>query len=157
MLRTENPGLNIVGIYVWRGRAYVPTQAQYESGIFVDVEPVYIAALIKDEIMQAIQAVKETGHIRLPDPETREEFLRRKDPMLAATKARSWKELAKKGTSYTVGWTEYEVRIDMSRLDEKGRLEYDPEKVRILPPDTTLGEIVEIILEDIKTRPVLSQ
>jgi hypothetical protein len=157
MLRTENPGLNIVGIYVWRGRAFIPTQARYESGIFVDVEPVYIAALIKDEMMKAIQAVKEAGHILLPDPETLEEFIRRKNPMLAATKARSWKELAQKGTSYTVGWTEYEVRIDMSRLDKKGRLEYDLERVRILPPDTALGEIVEIILEDIKTRLELSQ
>jgi hypothetical protein len=157
MLRTENTGLNIVGIYVWRGRAYVPAQAQFESGIFVDVEPVYIAALVTDEMTQAVQAVKDAGHIRLPDPETREEFLRRKDPVLAATKARSWKELAQKGASYTVGWTENEVRIDMSRLDKKGRWEYDPAKVRILPPNTALEEIVEIILEDIKTRPELSQ
>ena len=156
MLRTENTRLNIVGIYVGRSKAYVPTQAQYESGIFVDVEPVYIAALITDEMTQAVQAVKDAGHIRLPDPETREEFLRRKDPVLAATKARNWKELAQKGASYTVGWTEKEVRIDMSRLDKKGRWEYDPEKVRTLPPDTPLEKIVEIILEDIKTRPELT-
>ena len=128
MLRTDTPGLNIVGIYVWRGRAYVPTQAQYESGIFVDVEPVYIAALITDEMVKAIKVVKEAGHIRLPDPETREEFLRRKDPILAATKALSWKELAQKSTSYTVGWTENEVRIDMSRQGKKGSMEYDLEK-----------------------------
>lgn len=156
MLRTENTRLNIVGIYVWRSKAYVPTQARYESGIFVDVEPVYIAALITDQMTQAVQAVKDAEHIRLPDPETREEFLRRKDPVLAATKARSLKELAQKGASYTVGWTENEVRIDMSRLDKRGRWEYDPEKVQTLPPDTPLEKIVEIILEDIKTRPELT-
>ena len=85
-------------------------------------------------MVKAIQVVKEAGHIRLPDPETREEFLRRKDPILAATKARSWKELAQKSTScIRLGWTENEVRIDMSRAGKKGSMEYDLEKVRILP------------------------
>lgn len=107
--------------------------------------------------MQAIQAVKDAGHKRLPDPKTREEFQRRKDPVLASTKARSWKQLARNGASYTVGWTANEIRIDMSRLDKKRRWENDPEKVRILPPDTPLEKIVEVTLEDIKTRPELIQ
>ena len=41
----------------------------------------------------------------------------------------------------------------MSRLDKKGVWEHDLEKVKILPPDTQIGQIVEIILEDLKTRP----
>ena len=50
--------------------------------------------------------------------------------------------------------TENHVRIDMSRLDKKGRWENDPEKVRILPPDTPIrSKCVKIIFDDINTRP----
>lgn len=101
--------------------------------------------------------MKEKGHKRIADPKSREEVLKRKDPVLAATKAKSWKQLALNGASYTIGWTEKQVRIDMSRLNKKGVWEYDLEKVRILPPDTPLEQIVEIILADIKTRPEILQ
>ncbi len=157
MLSTEKKQLQLVVIDVWRGKAYLPTQAKFESGIFVDTEPVHVADLIVDKLIQAIQAVKDAGHELLPDPRTREEFLARKSPVLTATGARSWKQLAQRGANYSIGWTENEVRIDMSRLDRKGRWEYDSEKVRILPPDTPLEEIVEIILEDTKTQPELSR
>lgn len=153
MLEKENPKLTVVGVDVWHGKAYIPTQAQYESGIFVDVDPVYIVSLDPDELEQAIQAVKDAGHKRLPDPKTREEFLAHKDPILAATGARSWKQLAKTGASYTIGWTDKEIRIDMSRLNKKGVWEFDLEKVKKLPPDAPIEQIVEIILEDLKARP----
>jgi len=153
MLHKDIPKVSLVVVYVWKGRAYIPIQAQYESGIFVGIEPVIIASLNIEEMAEAVRAVKDAGHKRLPDPKTREEFLARKDPVLEATHARSWKQLAKTGASYTIGWTENEVRIDMSRLDKKGRWEYDLEKARILPSDTPIDQIVEIILEDLKARP----
>ncbi len=134
MLRKEKKQLQLVVIDVWRGKAYLPTQAKFESGIFVDTEPVHVADLIVDNMTKAIQAVKDAGHAILPDPKTREEFLARKSPVLTATGVRSWKQLAKRGANYSIGWTEDEIRIDMSRLDKKGRWEYDMNKVRILPP-----------------------
>lgn len=152
MLRDEQKQLQIVVIYVWRGRAYLPTQGQFTSGIFVNIDPVYVVNLNKKDITEAIKAVKDSGYIRLPSPKTREEFRALRDTVIVATGARSWKQLARTGAAYTVGWTGMETRIDMSRLDKKGRWENDPNKVRILPPDTPLEEIVEIILEDIKTR-----
>jgi hypothetical protein len=145
--------IQVSGIYVWGGKAYLPAQAQYESGIYVDVEPVYIIDIQADTLKQAIQNVKVARHARIPDPKSREEFLERKSPILSATGARNWKQLAKSGACYDISWSEKEVRINMSRLDKKGRWEYDPSKVRILPPDTSLEEIVEIILDDLKTRP----
>lgn len=157
MLRKELPRLLISVVYIWKSQAYIPVQDQYESGIFVGTEPVYITPLNIAEMTKAIQAVKEAGHKKIPDPKTREEFLERKDPILAATGARSWKQLAKTGASYTIGWTEKEVRIDMSHLNKKGVWEYDLDKVKILQPDTPIEQIVEIILEDLKTRPEVFQ
>lgn len=149
--------LIIAGIYVWKGKAYIPTHAQYESGIFVDIDPIYITELKPSEMIQAIKSVKEAGHKCIPDPNSREEFLKRKDPVLTATKAKSWKQLARNGASYTIGWTEKQIRIDMSCLNKKGVWEYDLGKVKLLLPDASLEQIVGIILEDIKTRPEVLQ
>lgn len=153
MIDTPLPKLTVVGIYVWHGKAYVPTQGQYESGIFVDIDPVYITSINVEQMGKAIRTVKEVGHKKIPDPKTREEFLARKDPILSATGTRNWKQLAKTGASYNIAWTEKEVRIDMSRLNKKGVWEFDLEKVRKLPPDSSIEQIAEIILEDLKTRP----
>lgn len=157
MIQGWKQKLTICVVYIWRGKAYIPIHDQYESGIFVGVDPVYITPLNKEELTKAIQTVKDTGHKIIPDPKTREEVLVSGDPILAATGARSWKQLAKTGASYTVGWTEKEVQIDMSRLNKKGVWEYDPGKVKILPPDTPIEQIVEVILEDLKTRPEVFQ
>lgn len=146
--------MKVVGIYVWHGKAYVPVKAQFESGIFVGTEPVYTAELNVEELLTVVRTVLSAGHPRLPTP-TREEMQQRKDPVLATTKARSWKELAKTGAAYTIDWTDKEIRVDMSRLDKKGRWEYDPEKARVLPLDTSLQEIVTVIFEDILSRPEL--
>ena len=153
MIPKKGQILTIAGIIVWHGKAYIPVKAQFESGLYVDIEPVYITEINIEEITKALKAVRDAGHKQLPDPKTREEFLSRKDPILEATHARSWKQLAKTGISYSIGWTDKHVRIEMSRLDKKSRWEYDPEKTKILPPDTPLEHIVESILKDVRTRP----
>jgi hypothetical protein len=137
---------------VWRGKAYLPVQARIEAGMWMGIEPVYVVGLNAKELVSAIKKVLAAGHPRLPNP-TREEMRQRKDPVLAAAKARNWKELARTGASYTVSWTDERIRVEVSRLDKKGRWEYDPEKRRIFPPDTPLQEIVAVILEDIRARP----
>ncbi len=139
-------------INVWRGRAYLPVQAHLQSGAWLDVGPVYSAVLQPDELEAALEQVLALGNPQLPNP-TREEMRRRKDPLLAATKARSWYELARTGAAYSISWTDRGVWIEMSRLDHKGRWVWDRAKQRILPPDAPLSEIVAIIPEDVRTRP----
>lgn len=146
--------LVVVSVVVWHGKAYLPVKAQLASGPFMDIEPVYTASLNAEDLLAAIKKVLAAGHPRLPDP-TREEMRRRKDPVLAATKVRSWKELARIGASYNIAWTDKEIRVNMSRLDKKGRWEFDPGKMRIFPPDTPLPGIIAVILEDIRSRPEL--
>ncbi len=146
----------IVGIYVWNKRAYLPVQAQIESGPFMDIEPVYTSSLEAGELLSAVKKVMAAGHPKLPNP-TRPEMQRRKDPILATTGARSWKELARTGAAYTIGWTDKEIRLDMSRLDNKGRWEFDPEKTRTFSPTTPLEEIIAIVLEDIRSRSELTK
>lgn len=156
-MQKEKVNLTVVVIYVWRSKAYIPVQDQYESGIFVGTEPIYIVELKSNDLVRAVKSVKEKGHKRIPDPKSREEVLKRKDPVLAATKAKSWKQLARNGASYTIGWTEKEIRIDMSRVNNRGVWENDLQKLKMLSPNTPLENIVGIILEDIKTRPEVLQ
>lgn len=141
-----------VSFVVYRGKAYLPVQARFESGIWVGVDPVFTAELKADELVAAIRKVIEAGHQTLPDP-TREEWQKRKDPVLAATKTRSWKALARNGASYGIDQLNDKIRVDMSYTDKKGRWQNDPEKVRIFPKDTPLEEIVEFILADARSRP----
>ena len=146
--------LRVVSIFVWRGRAYVPVQAQYESGIFTSVEPVLTVDLTLCELTSAVGTVLAAGHPHLPDP-TREEAQKRNDPVLMAAKASTLKKMMSAGASYGIAWTNKEVRVDMSRLDKKGRWEFDPAKVRVFPSDTPLEEVLAVILEDIRSRPEL--
>lgn len=145
-----------VSIVVWHGKAYLPVQGRFESGTWVDLEPVYVADLDPESLLSAIEKVKEAGHPSLPRP-TREEMRQRKSPILAATKARSWKELARGGASYSIDWTDRGIQVSMSRLDKKGRWEWDPEKMHSCPLGTPLQKIIAVILEDIRSRPKVWQ
>lgn len=145
-----------VSIVVWHGKAYLPVKARLESGLWMDLEPVHVADLNTESLLSAIEKVLIAGHPRLPNP-TQEEMRQREDPILKATGARSWKELARSGASYSISWTEGGIQVNMSRLDRKGKWEWDPEKMRAFPPDTSLREVLAVILEDIQSRPEVWQ
>jgi hypothetical protein len=143
--------ISVATITVREGKAYIPTQGQSDSGYFVNIEPIYICELTLQEIVTALQKVLEAGHplIHIRTPEEGKKY---SDLMLRATRTKSWKELGKTGISYSIGFSSKGIRIEMSRLDKHGRWEFDPEKRRELPNKTPLKEIVEIILEDVKSR-----
>lgn len=141
-----------VGIVIWHGKAYLPCQARIEAGMWMDIEPVYVTDVDGEGLKSAVEKVLAFGHPLLPNP-TLEEVKRLKSPLLSATKARSWKELARTGTSYGIYWTDQQIRVDMSYRDKQGRWQNDPAKVRIFPLDTSLEEIIAAILDDIQTRP----
>lgn len=148
--------LHRVSIICWRGKAYMPVHAKLESGAYLAIGPVYTAGLNAEELIAAAEKVLAAGNPRRPDP-TREEMRKLKDPVLTATGARTWKELARTGAAYAISWTDKEIQVEMSRLDKQGRWEWDPAKRRIFPPDTPLPEIIAVILEDIQSRPELWQ
>lgn len=145
---------NSVGIVVWRSKAYFPCQGRFPSGIYADIEPVYAAELELGDFITTAQRVMARGISELPEV-TAEEWRKRPDPILKATKARSWKELARAGASYGVDWTDQHVRVDMSYRDKQGRWQNDPAKVRMFPLDTPLEDVLAVILEDIRSRPEL--
>lgn len=118
----------------------------------MDTEPVFISDLNVDELASVLEKVIGIGHKILPNP-TAEEWKNRKDPVLAATKAKNWKALATNGASYAIHQINEEIRIDMSYTDEKGRWQNDPRKMHSFPKHTSLQEIIKLILSDAQSRP----
>ena len=141
-----------VDIVVWRGKAYFPALGRFPSGIYTAIEPVYVAELKSNELIIAAEKIIALGISPVPEV-TVEEWRKRSDPILKATRARSWRRLGQMGASYGISWTEQHIRVDMSYRDKQGRWQNDPAKVRIFPLDMPLEEIIAVILADIQTRP----
>lgn len=145
-----------VGITIWKARAYLPSYAKHKHGTIIQVDPIYITELNEKELVSAVEKVLSSEMKVLPTP-TKEEWKKRKDPLLAATGAKSWLELARKGGAYSIEWISQEIRLDILRVDKKGRWEIDPDKVKIFPGDTPIEELIKIILDDVRTKPNLLQ
>lgn len=143
-----------VDIVVYRGKAYLPALGQFPSGIYTAIEPVQVAQLTMDDLASAARKILERGISPLPEV-TAEEWRRRSDPLLKATKVRNWKELGRNGLSYGITWTDQHICVDMSYRDKQGRWQNDPAKVRTFPLDTPLEDVLAVILEDIRARPEL--
>lgn len=146
--------IRMVGIIVLHGKAYIPSLAETPSGLLLQVGPVLVVDFEEGELADAIERTSLSHRPITPDL-TREEWKKRKDPVLTATKVKSWKELAEKGASFGLEWTSKGIRLDIPRLDRKGRWEIDPNAVTMFPSNTAIKEIVKIIIENFNSRPGL--
>ena len=144
----------IAQLIVRKRKGYVPVMAKNRDGAYILVDPIYCVNLDAEEITGALEKAIAAGHPPFPDV-TAEEWRKRVDPTLKAAKVKSWKKLAQGGASCALDWARDEVTVFMSRLDRQGRFVDDPAKKRVLPKDTSLRELVEIIMEDIRSRPEL--
>jgi len=136
--------MRIVVIWVKQGKAYLPTQAQTEAGYFMGIEPIHIANLAKEDMITAIEKVLATGHPRVPTL-TREEFRHRKDPLLAITKSKTWKDFERDAIAFTITWTENEIVLNIT--DKSSKFQHDLNRQHIFPLETPLDMIVESILK----------
>ncbi len=143
---------NITQIVIWDNKAYVPSTARYHNGIYTNIEPIFITQPSIDELVPIVKSVIEKEPILLPDP-SREEVKERYELLPKITGARNWKRLCQNGINYVIGRHEENITLTMSRLDSKGRWEYDPNKQREYPKDTPLTIVVQDILKDLAVRP----
>lgn len=150
--------IHAVSVVVYRGQAYIPTTARIEgemAGAYMQIEPVYTSDLTVSGIAPILEELAEQGNPTMPTPSRETLRAYGGGPMLKAAGVRSWKTLAKGGASYGIYWLENEVRLYVSKLDEKGRFVDDPAKTRHFPPGVHIRTIVEAVLEDVRSRPEL--
>jgi len=144
--------IQMAAIIIWNGKAFVPSNARYRNGIFTDIEPVHVVNPTLTELVPVVQATLATEPALLPDP-TREEVKAQQDLLPKVTGARTWKRLCQKGISYVIEQSPKGVLLEMSRLDTKGRWEFDPDKRRNFAPGTDLTIVIQAVLSDLETRP----
>lgn len=149
--------IRVAGVFVYRGKAYVPTEALLEgggTGTFMVVEPIYTADLTVNDLTNVLEGVATVGHPVIPEPRILG-YPPNRDPVLRVAKVRSWRQLARSGASYTIIWEPDAIVLYISRLDRQSRFETDEAKTRKFSPDTPIRSIVEAIVLDAESRPEL--
>jgi len=138
-------------ITIYKEKVYLPVIGKTYSGLFVDTNPVFICNPILEEMVINLNKVQEIGHPNI-EINSSEDRLKHVNIMLKATATKSWKELARLGYCYTLGWSTKGTLLEMSRMDKQGRWEYDPLKTKRLPLDTPYNDLIQVILDDYHSR-----
>jgi hypothetical protein len=60
--------IKTIGIFIHHSKAYVPTVARLDSGVYQQIAPVYTANLTVDELTAAVEQALAAGHPCLPHP-----------------------------------------------------------------------------------------
>lgn len=139
--------MQTAGIIIFRSKAYVPTDANIEGGGSLDQDPVYVTELTTSDLARTVEQMLISIKPTVPAL-TRDMWKNRIDPVLKATSAKSWKQLAREGASYTIVRDAKEIVIYMSMVDNKGRFVHAPQKTRHYPPDESVITLAEAILSD---------
>ncbi len=149
--------IRIASIIIWNEKAYISTPARYvDDGLFTEIEPVYEVNPTQSELLSVIQVILSKNPEVLPVPAP-DDIKARRDLLPRITGARNWKRLCQNGISYVIELSEKGFLLEMSRLDRKGRWEYDPDKHKTYPRDTSLEAIIRDVLNDLAERSQVSR
>jgi hypothetical protein len=143
-----------VSINIRKGVIYIPTLVKTEWGVYMDTDPVSIVNLEVEDLTVIIKNMLEKGNPIIPHP-SREEISRKPQPLLKAAKVSSWKKFAEGGGTYTLTQQKEGFILDFYKKDETGRFITDVSKTQQFSNETNLQQIVQVILDDIKSHPEL--
>lgn len=144
--------IKIAVIVICDNKAFIPTEARYSNGLFTDVEPVYVAEISLTEITHIVQSVLSTEPTLLPEL-AKEDLKVHQNLLPKVTGTRSWKRLCQTCISYVIEISPKGLLLEMSRLDKKGRWEFDPSKRTQFAPGTDLSVVIRAVLKDLENRP----
>lgn len=147
-------GNKAVNIFIRKGKAYIPTLAKTDMGVYMDIDPVYIVDPNIDNLANAIDQVFRTGNPKIPHP-TRDQIKRLPHPVFKAAKVSSWKKFTEGCKCYGISWVYDGLILEFFKLGEKRSFIPDRPKTRAFPPGTNMREIVQAILDDLHSRPEL--
>lgn len=98
----------VVMVWIWQGKAYLPTLVEVKSGDFVETSPIHIAPLTQKDLAVAIESVANMEPQHKP-PQDDEE-----DPLLIVTNATSREELVMQAIIFIVQWSEKRIYVDIA-------------------------------------------
>jgi hypothetical protein len=134
------------------GRAFIPSNARYKNGLRTNIEPVYIAQPNMIELLPIVRKILQTPPTILPDP-TQEEVKIRRDLLPRIIGTRNWKSLSQTSMAFLIESSDKGYLLQITRLDSKGRWEFDPSRQRSFQPSTDLRIVVQAILDNLSIQP----
>lgn len=143
--------VEVAGVIIYGDKAYLHVEARIKGNGFLAVEPVFVADLTTSSLTAAFEQVIAAGHPLIRAPSSLEMKFRT-DPILKASGAKNWDELARHGAGYTITWHQNKITLYISKLDQKGRFISDPIKTKTFPIETPVSQLVDVILADARSR-----
>jgi hypothetical protein len=141
----------IAGIYIWKGKAYLPSEGIYKGGPRIDMEPVQIVDVQLDEISSAAAKKLSVDPAELGQmpPEERKSLL---ETIPRVTGARSWNQLYKEAVHYIIDVGDTDIQLLIPSDDASRGWTYPREKRRTFILGTDLSVVVRALLDDLNTR-----
>ena len=137
-------------VIIRQGKAYIPVEAEIEGGPYVAIAPVFVSNLLEDDMVEAFEQVIAAGHPKIAPPSTSVEWRRRKDPVLAATGVKSWRQLDRDSAFYGIWWHDNQVTLYLHPLDQDRIPLMATDRVRTFSGSTSVRMIVKTILKDVR-------
>ena len=134
----------IWNVYLRRGMLYVPTVARTESGLYLDVEPVGVAAATDaDAVRKVVRSAIERGNPAIPTP-ARGAFP--KPVVLRHAGMQSWSEFERATSSLAVAHRDGRFRIIPRRKGDEGGWEDDVSATEVLDPSAGSEDVARRIV-----------
>ena len=136
-------------LYLRGGVVYVPTVAETEAGVFLDIEPVELAPVTDTEaVRRAVKYAFDRGNPKIPTP-IRATFP--KPVVLKYGKLKSWSAFERGCTNWTIVETNGSYQIKQGRkLADRG-WEDDPAQIEILPSGIRVDEVVSRVAASVQS------
>jgi hypothetical protein len=136
-----------VSVYLRGGMHHVVTQHGSDGGDpCIEAGPVTSLAADQpaEALGAAIRAALKLSTHKYPYPKNKDEWRRLLEPLLAATRTKSWPAMAKRSSSLRIDQQGDTLELSPSMRDRKGAFEPVAERERMLqsPSDAELGRVV---------------
>ena len=141
----------ILNIFFWNNKAYFPVLGKTEVGFYWDTDRLLIADLSLEAVSKVVEEIIKIGNPQIHHP-SREEF-RKWTSIQKELKMGSFKKMAQEGViCCVVYWNKDSINVAFSPSNAKDIQEIDYANHKRFPIDSSIGAIVEYILDVITNR-----
>lgn len=133
---------------VFRDIVYVPTVVETEAGFYQTIEPVAVVRLSDgQELMNVLKAMLLKGNPIIPTPKPAG---RATSPILKYSPVKSLSKFDKEAAYWHIYEKEGIYKFGpLKRRSDRG-WEEDPEKMRKMPPESSLDEVVDQVVKSVQ-------
>ena len=133
--------IQVATVWIWHGKAYIPVVAEAKPGQFVDISPVYVSSLQKEDVLENLKNVLMHGNP--PDPTRIEDYS--EDPVIQATGIRNRGDV---DMGFIIKWTSRQIILEVIKKGQSIHRDFLAQNT--IDESMRLDEIVVMILDHVK-------